>query len=326
MTKYTRLSMRDRCKLATLLDMKQSISEIARRLGRHRSSIYRELHRNRTTRDYRPSLADAKANKRRPRKALKLQLDKSLYNYVYARLTKGWSPEQIIGRMRKEKKPFSICVETIYQYVYQHGHKQLWKLLPTKRKRRRKRHKRYRKSCRFGANRLIAKRPKKIDKRSHMGDWEGDLIEFVGTKKKTVTTLVDRKSRMLILIKNTSKVSCNVMKKIKDKFQQIDKLSCNTITFDQGSEFANFSILEKGLECKIYYCEARSPWQKGSNENTNGRLRRYLPKKFNLNKVTQKSLDKLAEKMNNLPRKCLGYKTPKELLLEHINNKCRIRT
>lgn len=275
--------------------------------------------RNHTAGYYRPSPAHRLALKRRPRKALKLQTDTALYHYVYDRLVNGWSPEQIVCRMRLEKQPFDICHETIYQYLYQHGQKKLWQHLPSKRVKRRRRRIRRPSGCRYGEIRLITKRPKYIEERRTIGHWEGDLIAFRQIHKKTVTTLIERKSRMLILIKNTTKMSDNVMDKIKDKLteQKQKSLPCKTITFDQGSEFANYPRIERSVKCKVYYCEKRSPWQKGSNENMNGRLRRYLPRSMNIEHTTQKYLDQLAERMNTLPRKCLGFRTPKELFFRH---------
>lgn len=310
--KYTRLTLRERCNLTVFLDMGLRISEIAKRMGRHRSSLYRELSRNHTQGHYRPGLAHQHAHRRRPRKPLKLQTDVPLYHYVYDRLVLGWSPEQIVGRMRLEKRA-TLCHETIYRYVYQHGQQTLWRYLPSTRRQRRKRHRRRKTNCRFGDIRLITNRPISIEKRDRVGHWEGDLIAFQGTRKDTVTTLIERKTRMVVLLKNTTKTSRTVMNTIKDKFIQHPGLPCKTITFDQGLEFADHPLIENVLQCKIYYCQIHSPWQKGSNENMNGRLRRYLPKRFPINSVSQQELDQLAYKMNTLPRKCLGFRTPFEL-------------
>lgn len=323
---YTHLSKQDRLKLACFREMGLSIREIAKRLGRHHSTIYRELSRNHSQGYYFPFSAHLKAQTRRPGKPLKMQTDKKLYHYVYDRLKQGWSPEQIVGRMRLLKQPFDICHETIYQYVYQHGQKKLWLYLPTQRKKRRKRRARSVSKCRYGEIRLITQRPKYIEHRSSMGHWEGDLIEFQGTKKKTVTTLVERKARVVILLKNTTKTSRIVMNKIKDTFNKKPTVVCKTLTFDQGVEFADYRCIESASQCKVYYCEAHSPWQKGSNENMNGRLRRYLPSTTDIDCLTQEELDQLADKMNTVPRKCLGFKTPKELYLQHIRNACRTRT
>ena len=251
MKNYTRLSMRERCNLTTLMDMGLSVSAIAKRLGRHRSTLYRELSRNHTQGHYRPGLAHQQAEKRRPRKALKLQTNTALYHYVYDRLTQGWSPEQIAGRIRLESKPYGICPETIYRYVYHHGQKKLWQYLPSKRVKRRKRRLRKASRCRYGEIRLITKRPKSIDKRDTMGHWEGDLIAFSGSQQKTITTLVERKTRMLSLLKNTTKISRTVMNKITEQFSASPHIPCKTMTFDQGSEFADFVSVERQLGIRI---------------------------------------------------------------------------
>jgi len=306
--------------------MKLSVTEIAGRLGRHRSTIYRELSRNHTEWHYRPGLAHFKAQKRYPKKPSKLQTNLVLYHYVYDRLRQGWSPEQISGRMRLEKQPFFICHESIYRYIYTTAGNLLHQYLPKKKRRRKRCRSRQNHRCRYGDIRLITKRPISIEKRSRLGHWEGDLIAFKGKRTKTVTTLVERKSRMLTLIKNTSKVSNYVMSNIKENFNKRRHLICKTITFDQGGEFANYWLIERAVPCKVYYCEKRSPWQKGSNENMNGRLRRYLPKDADIDQVEQKDLDVLANKMNTLPRKCLGYQTPLEVYSKCFGKGCRARS
>jgi len=301
------------------------IGEIAKRMCRHRSTLYRELERNHTQGYYRPGLAHAQAQKRRPRKALKLQTNPALYYYVYEKLVQGWSPEQIVGRMRLQEKPYSICHETIYRYIYRQGRQGLYHYLPSRRHKRRRQHGRKKQQCRYGDIRLITRRPDNIALRTHFGHWEGDLIEFAGSKKKTVTTLVERKSRWVTLLKNTTKASTSIMDKIKQQFINNSSLACKTITFDQGSEFANYCQVERSVGCKIYYCEVASPWQKGSNENMNGRLRRYLPKKVNIDQFSQKELDQIAHKMNTLPRKCLGFRTPQEVVLGRYPKPCRTK-
>lgn len=113
------------------------------------------------------------------------------------------------------------------------------------------------------------------------------------------------------------------MNKIKGKFENLPRKMCKTITFDQGSEFADYRHLEQQIKCKVYYCETHSPWQKGSNENMNGRLRFYLPRETDIGKMTQAELDAIAAKVNRCPRKCLGFKTPNELFVQQYKNDCR---
>lgn len=325
MGNYTHLSMSDRRRFCTFLEMGLPISKIAQRLSKHRSTLYRELNRNRELTGYLPKAAQLKTDERaQQKKPGKLETDGILRDYVVRSLQKGWSPEQISGRMRYHKLSFYVCPETIYQFVYRSKNKALYYCLPYKKPRRQKRYARQKSPCRYGKIRLITQRPAEISTRKRFGHWEGDTIQFKGTKEKVVTTLVERKSRMVFLIKNDSKHSQGVMNKIKKKFELLPAKMCKTITFDQGCEFAAYRELEKQFKGRVYYCETHSPWQKGSNENMNGRLRWYLPRETDIAKITQEDLDQLAAKMNRCPRKCLGYKTPQEVFIQQHKNDCRI--
>lgn len=325
MGKYTQLSVTDRRRLYVYLEMGVTVSEIAKKLEKHRSSIYRELSRNQEPEGYFPVVAQEKTGERRQRKQLsKLQKNGILRDYVVRSLKKGWSPEQISGRMKYHKLSFYACHETIYQFIYEAKEKELYQYLPYKKPKRRRRYGRKKQPCRYGKIRLITQRPEDIATRKRFGHWEGDTIAFSGTKEKAVTTLVERKSRMVYLIKNDRKYSHGVMDKIREKFETLPKKMCKTITFDQGTEFADYRHLEQQIKCKVYYCETHSPWQKGSNENMNGRLRWYLPRSIDIAKTTQEELDQLASKMNHCPRKCIGFKTPNEMFIQQYKNDCRI--
>lgn len=148
-------------------------------------------------------------------------------------------------------------------------------------------------------------------------------MEFCGTKTKLVTTLVERKSRFVFLIKNETKKSDVLMSRIKEKMCRLPCQLCRTITFDQGAEFAAHQEIEKEMRCRVYYCHAHAPWEKGSNENMNGRLRKYLPRHIDIYQLSQGNLDYIANIMNATPRKCLGYRTPKELFSLQYNLVCR---
>ena len=322
MGKYTQLSITDRQRFYVFLEMGLSLSEIAKKLSRDKSTLYRERNRNREVEGYLPGLAQQKAGARRER-LRKLEKDLALHEYVLRGLKKEWSPEQISGRMKFQKLNYYACHETIYQHIYKSSHEKLYHYLAYKKPKRRKRYSRKSHHCRYGKIRLITQRPAEINTRKKFGHWEGDSIAFSGTKEKMVTTLVERKSRMVFLIKNNRKYSRGVMDKIKNKFETFPKKMLRTLTFDQGSEFADYPHLQDQTACKVYYCQTHSPWQKGSNENMNGRLRRYLPREVEIDKVTQEELDRLAEKMNRLPRKCLGFKTPKEIFIQQLKNDCR---
>jgi len=317
--------MNERQRLYTYLEMGLSITVISQKLSRHRSSLYREINRNKEFGKYLPGIAHQKTILRASNGRIsKLQSDAYLRDYVVRSLKKGWSPEQISGRMKYQKLTIYVCPETIYQHVYKSKNKELYHCLPYKQPKRCKRYARKKHQCRFGGNmRLITERPIDINTRTRFGHWEGDTIQFMGNKKKVVTTLVERKSRMVLLIKNNSKHSRGVMEKISDKFEGLPEKMCKTITFDQGVEFADYSYLESKMQCQVYYCETHSPWHKGTNENMNGRIRRYLPNTTIIDLITQKELDSLADRMNLCPRKCLGYKMPKEMFIQQHKNDCR---
>jgi transposase, IS30 family len=292
MGNYTHLSISDRRRFYTLLEMRVPIAEIAKRLSKHRSTLYRELNRNSKLEGYFPKVAQLKTEERAKQKRLsKLQQDGILRDYVVRSLKKGWSPEQISGRMKYHKLSFYVCHETIYQFVYQSKNKDLYYCLRYKKPKRQKRYSRQKSPCRYGKIRLITERSEDIETRKRFGHWEGDTIQFKGAREKVVTTLVERKSRLVFLIKNNSKHSHGVMNKIKEKFEKLPRKMCKTITFDQGVEFADYRYLEQQIKCRVYYCETHSPWQKGSNENMNGRLRWYLPKEAEIAKISQEEPD-----------------------------------
>lgn len=253
MGQYTQLSVTDRRRLFVFLEMGLSVIEIAHKISRHRSTIYRELNRNNESGLYLPIVAQQKTLERsktcRPNK---LKNNGVLRDYVTRSLIeKGWSPEQISGRMKHQNLSFYVCPETIYRYVY-HS-------LTFKKPKRQKLFRRKHRTCRYGNPYLITKRPEEIDTRARFGHWEGDTIEFKGNKSEVVTTLVERKTRMVFLIKNKSKHSRGVMEKINAKFEGLPKKMMKTITFDQGSEFADHQYLEEHMRCEVYYCEAHSP-------------------------------------------------------------------
>lgn len=324
MSHYTHLTVTDRRRLYVFLEMGLSVTEIAKRLSKHRSCLYRELSRNKEPEGYFPIIAHQKAQTRpKLKRPSKLQANGVLGDYVIQGLKKGWSPEQISGRMKYKKVSFYACHETIYQFIYQSKDKQLYQYLVYKKPKRRKRYDRKTQGLGHRNLPLITQRPPYIATRKRFGDWEGDTIQFKGTREKVVTTLVERKSRIVYLIKNQSKHSRGVMDKIKAKLNSLPQKMRRTITFDQGTEFSDYRYLEQESKCVVYYCEAHSPWQKGSNENMNGRLRWHLPRETEIALISQEDLDQLAVKMNHCPRKCLGFKTPNEVFIQQAKNDCR---
>lgn len=321
---YTHLSMKDRCLIATFLSMKTKVAIIAERSGRHRSTIYREIKRNQQGKRYMPGLAHQLAAERHPRPNNKLETNYELNHYVFSGLKNGWSPEQISGRMKAENKDFFICHESIYRYIYSKTSLGLYKLLPKRKGKRRSRCIRNPFKNRHQlARRNISFRSEEVSTRSTLGHWEGDTIRFPMDQKTCVTTLVERKSRYVLLRKNKDKTSNTVINHIFKAIKMTPKKIFGSITLDQGSEFMSFRKIEYQTKCKVYFCDPHSPWQRGSNENMNGRLRRYLPKNFKIDKIRQSTLDKIANRVNNTPRKCLNYQTPEEVIIQHWEGYCR---
>lgn len=315
MKDYTQLSLKERQQIGTFLDMGYKVQEIAKRINRHVTTLYRELGRNRKQDGhYTAHYAHTQAQKRHHRKPKKLVVNSNGYKYVMEKLKEGWSPEQISGRMKKLSLPYRICHETIYQYIYRHAQAKIYYYLPMQRAHRKKRRMRQYQGI-FRGSRSINHRPEEIENRLSIGHWEGDTIRFANERQQSITTLVERKSRFVVLRKNIRSTTNIVMGNIGDTIMKLPAKLFKTITFDQGSEFAGFDNIEHYSKCRVFYAHAHSPWLRGSNENTNKRLRRYLPKKANIRAIGQEWLDKIANQFNHTPRKCLGFSTPSEVIL-----------
>lgn len=319
MNQYQQLSSLERLSLFLMRKRGDSMSYIAQQLNRHRSTLYRELMRNRHPEGfYCPQTAGRLTRLRRQRPALK-QRSLELQRYVERRLNKGWSPEIIAGRMKHLRKPFRVCAETLYRLIYSsHGRNRAWhkRLSLAKPKRGAIR---ARNRINYLNFRLISERPKTVSERCEFGHWEGDSVHFTQSKnQRHVTTLVERKSRFAIGILQPSTLSKPVMTSIKNQLFSQPLVACKSLTIDQGTEFSYYQILERvprygRRSIKTYYCNPKSPWQKGSIENFNLRLRRFLPRKFDIKQLTERALNRIIQIMNRTPRKCLNFKTPHEV-------------
>jgi transposase, IS30 family len=321
MTKKPKISATERDQIGLLLASGVSLSEIARRLGRSKSSISHEVNANSKNGIYQPILANCLSRERntssRKTNAAK---DPAIYYNVIDKLRYGWSPEQIAGRLKK--KCHGKCVisyETIYRYVYSpEGRKQnLKEYLPRAHKKRFPKH--YRKSYRRGiSNRVsISLRPEEVNNRTIFGHWEADVVEGKG-HSGGIQTLLERKTRyyQARLIPNIdSEYGIKAQKSLLSKVPQQARYS---VTFDNGRENYNHYQLTRDLDTKTYFCDPYAAWQKGAIENHNGVLRRYIPKKSDLTKLPQWELDFILEEINNRPRKCLNYTTPKEAFIAEL--------
>ncbi|MFN3233866.1 MAG: IS30 family transposase [Gammaproteobacteria bacterium] len=298
---------------------------IAKRLGVHRSTIYREIRRNSWThwltkkRYYCSMMAQRYALKRCQRFS-KLLRDQGLRNYVHQRLRMGWSPWQIEGRLKREHEGHcQISHESIYRYIYSEAalRHRFYKRLRRRHVHRVRRNTRKR---RFPKELLIDQRSECINRRETFGHWECDLMLFKRGIKSNLITLRERKTRYFIAIKNTSKQAKSTALALIHTMKLL-KSHIHSITFDQGSEFQRYSWIRECLETSIYFCQPGSPYQKGSVENGNGVLRVELPRSTNVTLLRQQEIDRLVNEVNHRPLKCLNYQTPAELFSRYTKGK-----
>jgi transposase, IS30 family len=316
---YRHFTLEERRTLFRLVNAKLPIKEIASQLGRHRSTIYREIARNefrevKQYRGYYPVTAEDNARRRR-RRQRKLVRDAHLRSHVVEKLKLAWSPEQIAGRLKIADEDGRLCHETIYQFVYSPEGRalELHRHLLRARRLRRRRFNRKPRSLKIPPEQTIAQRPAEIGERHAIGHWEADLLIFQRVHgQANLTSLLERKSRLVRLVPNHDRRSARVIGAIGEVLAELPPAARQTITFDRGSEFLGYQQLAKGCGIDSYFCDPHSPWQKGSVENTNGRLRRFLPGELDLASITPARLQEIEHQMNDTPRKCLGFRTPHE--------------
>lgn len=311
--KYTHFTGKDRENLYIWKKEGVAVNEMAKRLGKHKSSIYNELSRNSDRKiGYLPDRAHDKALKRRAGQIKKLDRNPKLKSYVIAKLNDGWSPEMISGRAKYEGFSVVASSETIYQFVYsKEGNKLgLFKHLRTKRTKRGTLQ--GRKPRGVILNRVsIHDRPAVIEDRQEFGHYEGDLVINERSMSRNVSVVLERKTRFVRLNKNESKRSTNVMQVIFNTMASLPPSARKSITFDNGKEFAKHSVL-RVMRTETYFCDAYASWQKGGVENVNRILRWFLPKNVPLRDLTEDQLDQIETKINGLPRKCLGFRSATE--------------
>ncbi|WP_026932623.1 IS30 family transposase [Christiangramia echinicola] len=322
--KHRRLSYKERVIIQSLLEENKSKSFIANKLGRTRSTITREVNKwvTKPTEKYNADLAhwNAKDDYLNKRNKDKMTTYKRLCIYVYKGLLKDWSPEQISGRIKKDypnDPVMTISHEAIYQHIYKKPQARLnlklIKLLARGTQRRRSRANRKRKGSRIIDQVSIDLRPAHINLRQESGHWEGDVM--VGSNHKSVIgTIVERKFRYTLIVKLDNKKSDHVSKKFSKTLNQMDPVFKKTMTYDNGIEMAGHKKITQKTGMQIYFAHPYSSWERGTNENTNGLIRRYLPKGTCFAQVDQKQLQIIQDKLNNRPRKILGYNTPQEMM------------
>jgi len=314
---YGQLSLDERCTIAQLCKAGQSIGQIAAALDRAPSTISRELKRNSGAQvGYRPGYADEQARARRWTGS-RLERDAGLRGLVLGQLRLGWSPEQIAGRLRQQNAATTISHESIYRFIYAQVRRTndgAWRhYLPKGRSKRRAPGNR-RRSCDDLIKRRVSidLRPQAVEHRTTFGHWEADLMIFAVPGQAVLVTH-ERKSRMTLIARQPGKASQPAVEQLLDWFEPLHSGLRKSVTFDNGTEFAQHHVLNDELAIRTFFCDPHSPWQKGGVENTIGRLRRYLPRKTNLDTINPSSLDHLIAAHNNTPRKCLDFKTPAEV-------------
>lgn len=322
---YAHISSHERYVIYHLLLWGLSYREIGRRLNRHHTTISREADRNgRVFGCYWNEPAQEWADERKHKaRHHRKQQNKRLYNYVIHRIKKDWSPEEIAGRLESDypkDHAMRVSIECIYKWIYSDAQEQghLFNHLRRHHKKRRKQHK-------YGSLRglipdrvSISERPAVVEERERVGDWEGDTVE--GEKGTAhIATHVDRKSRYLMASKLSDKKAGTMANKTIKLFYKIPKIFRKTLTLDNGKEFAAFKKIEDKTGLDVYFADPYSPWQRGTNENTNGLLRQYLPKGSDLRLISDEQLASVVKKINNRPRKCLNYRTPHEVFFGSLN-------
>jgi IS30 family transposase len=314
---YTHQSLTEREEIAIALTQGQSLRSIARSLGRSPSSISREIRRNAPPLNkvkYRGNRAQKRAEDRsRYSHARERLANPRIKAYVEHHLTRdGWTPEGIVGRLPLDLPGLKTNHESIYRWIYTERRD----LIPYLVRGRKKRHKRpsERKSRVSGIlNRVdITRRPHRIEMRKQAGHWEVDTV-VSRASKACVAVLVERKTRFFMAVRMKDKTASAMHEAVTSALQALPTGLRRTLTCDNGLENASHELTSRRLGVKSYFCKPYHSWEKGSIENRNGILRRYFPKKHNWRLTTQKKLDKVINRINATPMKCLGYKTPAEV-------------
>ena len=309
---YRQITSAERYSLGLLRQRGLSPAAIARFLGRHRSTITRELRRNsRADGFYRPSVADGRARARRSHARRNQHFSATDFARVEQLLARQWSPEQIAGHLRGSHD-LRISHETIYQHIWADRRRggTLYLQLRGAQKRRRKRYGRYDSRGRLAGKRSITERPALVAARTQPGHWEIDTVQGA-SDRHCVLSLVERTTGYLVLGKLRAKSTAEVTRRTTQLIAR-ERQPVRTITADNGTEFHDYATIEHATGTQFYFATPHHAWERGTNENTNGLLRQYLPKGQSMAHLTQRDCDRLARMLNSRPRKRLGYRTPEE--------------
>lgn len=323
MKTYSHLNIEERERLYALHEQGISLRKIAKQLNRSQSSLTRELQRNIKygneyfKNEYLPCKAQALADKRAVKQRYKAPLkNPTIFLYVRKKLRLGWSPETIAGRIRIDHPKLSICHETIYQYIYAKKSKsrgmKLEQYLTLKRKRRMKHNGRsVHRHSKIPEAVSIDLRPQVVLQRKELGHWETDNVIGKQTDQTALSVTVERLTRVTLLTKLKDRSAST---KAAAVIMRLGTYSTHTLTADNGSENTHHKQIAQELKLMMYFCHAYHSWEKGTVENTNGRIRRYIPKGVSIDTVPDEYIAALEEKLNTTPRKCLQFQTPYEMM------------
>jgi IS30 family transposase len=314
------LTLAEREEISRGIATGQSLRSIAASLGRAPSTVSREIKRNGGRRQYRASKADEAAwDRAHRRKTCKLAQNRALAFIVAEKLQLEWSPDQIAGWLKStypDDENYQVSHETIYKslFIQTRGalKKELLQHLRKTRAMRRSRHhtQKTKDHGRITNTVSIRERPAEVEDRAVPGHWEGDLL--CGSNNSQIATLVERHTRLVMLVRAPSKDTKTVVNALIKHARKLPRELYKSLTWDRGKEMADHERFSLDTDIKVYFCDPQSPWQRGSNENTNGLLRQYFPKGMDLSIIHQNRLNAVARRLNERPRKTLEYRTPAE--------------
>lgn len=311
--KYRQLTPEERYMLAALRRQGLNHAQIARALGRHRSTVCREVSRNSTRADgrYRAFTAQERTNGRRSRSRRNQRFSTQDFTLVDELLCRQWSPEQVAGHLARQGL-LSISHETIYRHVWRDKREGglLYSHLRGARKRRRKRYGSYDSRGRLASKRPISERPASVGMRRDVGHWEIDTVMGTGSKH-CIVSLVERKTGLLLIGKLEDRTTGSLNRRVIGMIKQ-HAGAFQTITSDNGTEFHDYGRIEACTQALFYFARPYHSWERGSNENANGLIRQYLPKGTSMAGLSQQQCNAIARKLNTRPRKRLGFRTPLE--------------
>jgi IS30 family transposase len=307
------LTFDERGSIANSLYRRASQTKIAKALRRCPSTISRELQRNGTGREYSAVQAQRRSERRRrERPVARKMADPEINSTVRTGLAQEWAPEQIAGRMKQQGRGRCVSAQTIYAWIKQDRDRDHWQSLLRRRKRRPWR---LRSTATAWNATRIRNRPKVIERRLRLGDFEGDTV-LGPSGTGGLATLVCRKSRLTIVFKVRSKNANRMLATLTGHLETFDSHLCRSITFDNGGEFARCHRLEEYLGIKVYFADPGRPYQRGTNENTNGLIRHYFPKGTDFRNISHHAVRRVETLLNTRPRACLGFRTPVEVFFE----------